>query len=73
MTAPRSGCWRTLAEALGIPSEPGNERRATEEVAIPTTVSEPEGGWKPRLHNILVKLHVGDGAQAVIRARDAGI
>ena len=32
MTAPRSGAWRTLAE-LSIPSEPGNERRATEEVA----------------------------------------
>ncbi len=72
MTAIRSGSWRTLAE-LSIPSEPGNERRAEEEVAIPTTVREPEGGWKPRLHNILVKLHVGDRAQAVIRARDAGI
>ena len=32
MTAPRSGAWRTLAE-LSIPSEPVNERRATEEVA----------------------------------------
>ena len=32
MTAPRSGARRTLAE-LSIPSEPGNERRATEEVA----------------------------------------
>ena len=32
MTAPRSGAWRALAE-LSIPSEPGNERRATEEVA----------------------------------------
>jgi serine/threonine-protein kinase RsbW len=32
VTAPRSGAWRTLAE-LSIPSEPGNERRATEEVA----------------------------------------
>ncbi len=32
MTAPRSGAPRTLAE-LSIPSEPGNERRATEEVA----------------------------------------
>jgi anti-sigma regulatory factor (Ser/Thr protein kinase) len=30
--APRSGARRTLAE-LSIPSEPGNERRATEEVA----------------------------------------
>jgi hypothetical protein len=72
VTAPRSGSWRTLTE-LTIPSEPGNERQAAEEVAIPTTVREPEGGWKPRLHNILVKLHVGDRAQAVIRARDAGI
>jgi hypothetical protein len=72
VTAPRSGSWRTLAE-LSIPSEPANERRAEEEVAIPTTVREPEGGWKRRLHNILVKLHVGDRAQAVIRARDAGI
>ena len=33
MTAPRSGARRTLAE-LSIPSEPGNERRATEEVAM---------------------------------------
>ncbi len=32
MTAPSSGAPRTLAE-LSIPSEPGNERRATEEVA----------------------------------------
>ena len=32
MTAPRSGARRTLAE-LSIPSEPVNERRATEEVA----------------------------------------
>ena len=32
MTAPRSGARRTLAE-LSLPSEPGNERRATEEVA----------------------------------------
>ncbi len=32
MTAPKSGAPRTLAE-LSIPSEPGNERRATEEVA----------------------------------------
>ena len=32
MTSPRSGAPRTLAE-LSIPSEPGNERRATEEVA----------------------------------------
>ena len=32
MTAPRSGAPRTLAE-LSIPSEPGNERRAAEEVA----------------------------------------
>lgn len=39
MTAPgssdqkgRDGTWRTLAE-LSVPSEPGNERRATEEVA----------------------------------------
>ena len=32
MTAPKSGARRTLAE-LSIPSEPGNERRATEEVA----------------------------------------
>ena len=32
MTAPRSGAHRTLAE-LSIPSEPGNERRAMEEVA----------------------------------------
>ena len=32
MTAPSSGAYRTLAE-LSIPSEPGNERRATEEVA----------------------------------------
>ena len=32
MTAPSSGARRTLAE-LSIPSEPGNERRATEEVA----------------------------------------
>ena len=32
MTAPRSGARRTLAE-LSVPSEPGNERRATEEVA----------------------------------------
>ena len=32
MTAPRSGAPRTLAE-LSISSEPGNERRATEEVA----------------------------------------
>jgi anti-sigma regulatory factor (Ser/Thr protein kinase) len=32
VTAPRSGAWRTLAD-LSIPSEPGNERRATEEVA----------------------------------------
>ncbi len=32
MTAPRSGAPRTLAE-LSIPSEPGNERWATEEVA----------------------------------------
>ena len=32
MTAPMSGARRTLAE-LSIPSEPGNERRATEEVA----------------------------------------
>ena len=31
MTAPSSGAPRTLAE-LSIPSEPGNERRATEEV-----------------------------------------
>ena len=31
MRAPRSGARRTLAE-LSIPSEPGNERRATEEV-----------------------------------------
>jgi serine/threonine-protein kinase RsbW len=32
VTAPRSGAPRTLAE-LSIPSEPGNERRAMEEVA----------------------------------------
>jgi serine/threonine-protein kinase RsbW len=32
VTAPMSGARRTLAE-LSIPSEPGNERRATEEVA----------------------------------------
>jgi serine/threonine-protein kinase RsbW len=32
VTAPRSGARRTLAE-LSIPSEPVNERRATEEVA----------------------------------------
>jgi serine/threonine-protein kinase RsbW len=32
VTAPRSGARRTLAE-LSIPSEPGNKRRATEEVA----------------------------------------
>jgi serine phosphatase RsbU (regulator of sigma subunit)/anti-sigma regulatory factor (Ser/Thr protein kinase) len=32
VTAPRSGARRTLAE-LSIPSEPGNERRATEEMA----------------------------------------
>jgi anti-sigma regulatory factor (Ser/Thr protein kinase) len=32
VTAPRSGAPRTLAE-LSIPSEPGNELRATEEVA----------------------------------------
>jgi anti-sigma regulatory factor (Ser/Thr protein kinase) len=32
VTAPRSGARRTLAE-LSIPSEPGNELRATEEVA----------------------------------------
>jgi anti-sigma regulatory factor (Ser/Thr protein kinase) len=32
VTAPRSGAPRTLAE-LSIPSEPGNERRAVEEVA----------------------------------------
>ena len=32
MTAPRSGDRRTLAE-LSVPSEPGNERRAMEEVA----------------------------------------
>ena len=32
MTAPRSGARRTLAE-LSIPSEPGNDRRAMEEVA----------------------------------------
>ena len=32
MTAPSSGATRTLAE-LSIPSEPGNERRAMEEVA----------------------------------------
>ena len=31
MTAPRSGARRTLAE-LSVPSEPGNERRAMEEV-----------------------------------------
>ena len=71
MTALRSGARRTLTE-LRIPSEPGNERRATEEVTIPTTVREPEGRWKPRLHNILVNLQVADGAQAVIRTRDAG-
>ena len=32
MTAPRSGARRTLAE-LSVPSKPGNERRAMEEVA----------------------------------------
>jgi serine/threonine-protein kinase RsbW len=32
VTAPRSGAPRTLAE-LSLPSEPGNERRASEEVA----------------------------------------
>ena len=32
MTAPRNGARRTLAE-LSVPSEPGNERRAMEEVA----------------------------------------
>jgi serine/threonine-protein kinase RsbW len=32
VTAPRSGAPRTLAE-LSLPSEPGNERRAMEEVA----------------------------------------
>ena len=32
MTAPSSGARRTLAE-LSLPSEPGNERRAMEEVA----------------------------------------
>ena len=32
MTAPKSGARRTLAE-LSVPSEPGNERRAMEEVA----------------------------------------
>jgi serine/threonine-protein kinase RsbW len=32
VTAPRSGARRTLAE-VSIPSEPGNERLATEEVA----------------------------------------
>ena len=32
MTAPRSGARRTLAE-LSVPSEPGNERQAMEEVA----------------------------------------
>jgi hypothetical protein len=48
VTAPRSDARWTLAE-LSIPSEPGNERRATEEVAIPTTVREPENGQKPSL------------------------
>ena len=32
MTAPKSGARRTLAE-LSVPSEPGNERQAMEEVA----------------------------------------
>jgi anti-sigma regulatory factor (Ser/Thr protein kinase) len=32
VTAPRSGARRTLAE-LSVPSEPGNERRAMEDVA----------------------------------------
>ena len=32
MTAPKNGSRRTLAE-LSVPSEPGNERRAMEEVA----------------------------------------
>jgi anti-sigma regulatory factor (Ser/Thr protein kinase) len=32
VTAPKSGARRTLAE-LSVPSEPGNERRAMEEVA----------------------------------------
>ncbi|HEV8044274.1 MAG TPA: ATP-binding protein [Rubrobacter sp.] len=32
MTAPRNGAYRTLAE-LSVPSEPGNERLAMEEVA----------------------------------------
>jgi serine/threonine-protein kinase RsbW len=32
VTAPRSGALRTLA-GLSLPSEPGNERRASEEVA----------------------------------------
>jgi anti-sigma regulatory factor (Ser/Thr protein kinase) len=32
VTAPRSGARRTLAELI-VPSEPGNERRAMEEVA----------------------------------------
>jgi serine/threonine-protein kinase RsbW len=32
VTAPRSGARRTLAE-VSVPSEPGNERRAMEEVA----------------------------------------
>ena len=32
MTAPRSGARRTLAD-FTLPSEPGNERRAMEEVA----------------------------------------
>jgi len=32
VTAPRSGARRTIAE-LSVPSEPGNERRAMEEVA----------------------------------------
>jgi hypothetical protein len=32
VTAPRSGAWRTLGK-LSVPSEPGNERRAMEEVA----------------------------------------
>jgi anti-sigma regulatory factor (Ser/Thr protein kinase) len=32
VTAPKSGARRTLAE-LSVPSEPGNERRALEEVA----------------------------------------
>ena len=46
--AGRDAAWRTLAE-LSVPSEPGNERRATEQVAEAVSLLGLEPGHLERL------------------------